>query len=369
MRLRSLGADRLRNLRAVSVSLDDGLTVLVGRNGQGKSSLLESIYLLATGYSYRTRRIDDLISWDGGPARISGQVTGRAGTSDLAVVLDDGVRRLVADGSERTLEEFLGRLAVVALPTDGVRVLRDPPEARRRFLDSGVVGIRNAFLKELGIYRQTLAERNALLRSTAARRSGDRRVELEAWDERLVAAGRAVHSERRAYATRLAAALRDGERTVLGEGADLLVRYLPSPAESREHGPEAFPDMFRAALAREREKDEGLGFTAVGPHRDDLRVDLAGVDLRRFGSAGQVRAAMVVLSLGKLEVLRESRGEAPVFLMDDFDSDLDEPRARALAAFLESGGFQAVLATAKEGFAETLGVPVRKIRLEAGQAA
>jgi DNA replication and repair protein RecF len=369
VRLRSLGADRLRNLRAVSVSFEEGLTVLVGRNGQGKSSLLEGIYLLATGYSYRTRRIDDLICWDGGPARVSGRVTTRTGTSDLAVVLDEGTRRLVADGSERTLDEFLGRLAVVALPTDGVRVLRDPPEARRRFLDSGVVGTRSAFLRELGVYRQTLAERNALLRSLDTRRPGSRRVELEAWDERLVAAGRAVHAGRRAYATRLAAALREGERAILGEGADLLVRYLPSPADSREQGPEGFPEIFRAALARERDRDEGLGFTAVGPHRDDLQVDLAGVDLRRFGSAGQVRAAMVVLSLGKLEVLRESRGESPVFLMDDFDSDLDEPRARALAAFLESGGFQAVLATAKEGFADALGVPVRKIRLEAGQAA
>ncbi len=369
MRLRSLGADRLRNLRAVSVSFDERLNVLVGRNGQGKSSLLEAIYLLSTGYSYRTRRIDDLISWNGGPARVSGKVTARAGDSDLAIVLDNGTRRLVADGSERELDEFLGRLALVALPTDGVRVLRDPPEARRRFLDSGVVGIRKAFLRELAAYRRTLAERNVLLRSRNARRRGDSRAELEAWDERLVAAGRAVHAGRRAYATRLAAALREAERAILGDRAELLVRYLPSPVEAREHGSEAFPEVFRAALARERESDEGLGFTAVGPHRDDLRVDLGGVDLRRFGSAGQVRAAMVVLSLGKLEVLRESRGEAPVFLMDDFDSDLDEPRARALAAFLESGGFQAVLATAKEGFAETLGVPVRKIRLEAGQAA
>ncbi len=350
------------------MSFDESLTVLVGRNGQGKSNLLEAIYLLATGYSYRTRRLDDLISWDGGPARIWGHVTARHGASDLAVVLDDGARRLVADGSEKTLDDFLGRLAVVALPTDGARVLRDPPEARRRFLDSGVVGTRKAFLKELGTYRQTLAERNALLRSRDARR-GNRGVELEAWDDRLVAAGRAVHAGRRAYAARLAAALGEGERAILGEGAELLVRYLPSPAESREQGPEAFPEVFRAALGRERERDEGLGFTAVGPHRDDLQVELGGVDLRRFGSAGQLRAAMVVLSLGKLEVLTESRGEAPVFLMDDFDSDLDEPRARVLAAFLESGGFQAVLATAKEGFAETLGVPVRKIRLEAGQAA
>lgn len=354
-------------MRAVSVSLDDGVSILVGRNGQGKSSLLEAIYLLSTGYSYRTRRIDELISWDGGPARVSGEVAGRTGVSDLAVVLDGGNRRLVADGSERALDEFLGRLSVVALPSDGTSVLRDPPEARRRFLDSGIVATRSGYLRELAAYRTTLTERNALLRSPAPRRGPSRRIELEAWDERLVEAGRRVHVERREYSTRLAAALAEPERAILGEGGQLLVRYAPSPAEAREGGPERFPEAFRRALERERARDEGLGFTAIGPHRDDLRVELSGVDLRRFGSAGQVRATMVVLSLGKLEVLRESRGDPPIFLMDDFDSDLDEPRARALAAFLDSGRFQAVLATAKEGFAESLGVPNRKIRVEAGR--
>ena len=369
MRLRHLEADRLRNLRTVSVSLDADLSVLTGRNGQGKSSLLEAIYLLGTGYSYRTRRFDDLVCWDGGPARVSAAIGSRTGETVLTVVIDEAERRLLADGTERSLDDFLGRLDVVALPSDGIRVLRDPPEARRRFLDSGIVGIRGSFLKELGIYRQTLSERNALLRNRVVRGDRGRSRELEAWDERLVEAGVRVHTQRRAYAVRLAAAVAAPERLFFWEGAALAVHYAPSPAEAREEGPDAFREIFGRALERERDKDEGLGFTAVGPHRDDLRIDLDGVDLRRFGSAGQVRAAMVVLSLGKLEVLRESRSDSPVFLMDDFDSDLDEPRAQALASYLSSGGFQAVLATAKERVADSLGVPVRKIRVEAGKTA
>jgi DNA replication and repair protein RecF len=369
VRLRSLEADRFRNLRSVAVSLESNLTVLVGKNGQGKSGILESIYLLGTGYSHRTRKFDELIAWDGGPARVSGVVASRRGESRLAVVLEDGERRLVADGIERSLDDFLGRLDVVALPSDGTRVLRDAPETRRRFLDSGIVGLRGSYLKELGDYRRTLSERNALLRARSSRGERGGSDELGAWDERVVEAAARVHTERRAYATRLAAALAQPERSFLGMGASILVRYQPSPAESREQGPGGFRAIFRRALEKERERDQSLGFTAVGPHRDDLRVELGGVDLRRFGSAGQVRAAMVVLSLGKLEVLKESKGDSPVFLMDDFDSDLDEPRARALASYLASGGFQAVLATAKEGFAGRLGVPVRTIRVEAGKAA
>lgn len=368
MWLRSLEADRLRNLRAVSVPLDVGLTVFVGRNGQGKSSLLEAVYLLATGYSYRTRRIDDLVSWDGGPARVAGRVSSRRGELEIGVVMDEGERRLVADRLELDLEAFLGRLDVVALPTEGSRVLRDPPEARRRFLDGGIVGLDPSFLRVLGTYRRTLAERNALLRGIAAGGGGPRGRELDVWDERLVVAATDVHRGRRNYAARLAAALAEPERAILPEGDSLILRYAPSPAAARETEPEGYPRVLAASLADERERDSGLGFTGVGPHRDDLRVELSGTDLRRFGSAGQVRAAMVVLGLGKLGVLREDRGETPVFLMDDFDSDLDEPRARSLAAYLASGGFQAVLATAKERFADGLHVPVRKVRVESGRA-
>ena len=110
------------------------------------------------------------------------------------------------------------------------------------------------------------------------------------------------------------------------------------------------------------------GFTAEGPHRDDLEATLSGADLRKFGSAGQLRAAMIILCAGKLGLLRDKRGESPLFLMDDFDSDLDEGRTRSLVDFLRDGGFQALLATSKEGFVDRLGVPFHHIRMEGGLA-
>lgn len=362
-----LEADRLRNLRAVGLSLSAGLTVIAGRNGQGKSSLLEAVYVLGTGRSFRTRRFDELICWGGGPLRVAGRLQSRSGSSTQKVVAEKGVRRLLVDGSERELEDFIGRLDVVDLTGSRMDVLRGGPDERRRFLDRGVVGLRSSFLRVLGEYRRTLQQRNALLRG-AQRRSADAAfsAQLDAWDERLVPAAAAVHRGRREYAVRLAA--RQGEigRRLFPGGGEVTLHYRPSPRSAGEAEAHDFQRIFARKLGEGRTRDLQLGHTGHGPHRDELRVDLEGVDLRRFGSAGQVRAAMIALKLGKLSLLGEDRGESPIFLMDDFDSDLDEVRASALAAYLHEGGFQALVATSKEGMAGRLGVPFERLIMSDG---
>ena len=367
MWLRVLEADRVRNLRQVSVGLAAGLTVVVGRNGQGKSSLLESVYLLATGRSFRTRRLEEAVAWDGGSIRVAGEVSWRGGDTRLAFGYDAGERTLLVEGGESGLEDYLGRLDLVDLTGERIGILKGAPEERRRFLDRGVVGMRSGFLRALGAYRRALSQRNALVRTMAARGSRPG-AELEAWDERLATTGAEVHRRRREYAAVLATRLGEAGRILFPDGQELRVRYLPSPAASREEDAGAYGDVLLRSLASGRDRDLGLGFTAVGPHRDDLAVELDGVDLRKYGSAGQNRAALVVLKLAKLALLADHRGESPLFVMDDYDTDLDDVRARSLAAFLHEGGFQTIVATSKEGLAEQLGVPFRKLRMEAGQA-
>lgn len=368
MWLRNLQADRLRNLAAVDVDLAAGLTVLTGRNGHGKTSLLEALYLLATGYSFRTRRIEEVVHWEGGPMRVGGRLARLHGEFDLAVVVDGGVRRLVVDGAETDLEGFIGRLDLVAITAEVTRVLREGPEARRRFIDGGIVGLSPGYLRRLSEYRRTLESRNALLRKAFRREASSVRRELDAWDEHLATAAARIHAERRRFVLNLGLQLGAAERSVFPEEGEVHVRYRPSPPAAAEAEPAALPSVFLESMKRARDRDLGLGFTGEGPHRDDLRVDLGGVDLRKYGSSGQVRAAMIALSVGKLLLLKDRHREAPLLLMDDFDSDLDEARTAALVKFLHEGGFQAILATSKEGSVDRLHVPFRRIRIEAGTA-
>jgi DNA replication and repair protein RecF len=146
------------------------------------------------------------------------------------------------------------------------------------------------------------------------------------------------------------------------------VRYRPAPAAATETDGTEFAQIFKQVLKKGRGRDLGLGHTADGPHRDDLVVELSEIDLRRFGSAGQLRASLICLKLGKLSLLGEHGGESPLFLMDDFDSDLDERRAGALTEYLERGGFQTLVATAKEDLAARLGAQLNRIRMEDGVA-
>jgi DNA replication and repair protein RecF len=368
MWLRTLTADKLRNLKSVAVELTSGLTVVTGRNGQGKTSLLEAAYLMGTAHSFRTRKLEELVGWQGGPLRVSADVAGLAGENSLGLVIDHGARRLFIDGIERSLEDFLGRLDLVALPGEAMRVLRDGPDGRRRFMDSGVTGLRPSFLRDLREYRRVLAERNALLRKSSGRGAFSRGDEMETWEDRLAGAAARIHKQRREYVVGLAAKLGPAERALFPEGAEIRVGHRPSPTRAADGDPSQFAAFYRESLARTRARDAALGFTADGPHRDDLEVTLDGADLRKFGSAGQLRAAMIALSAGKLGLLKDQRQESPLFLMDDFDSDLDEFRTRSLVDFLRDGGFQALLATSKDGFVDRLGFPFPTIRMEGGLA-
>jgi DNA replication and repair protein RecF len=344
------------------------LTVLHGRNAQGKTSLLESIYLLATGRSFRSRRLEEAIAWDGGPIRVSGEVDARIGLVSLAAFVDKGVRELLVDGTSRDLDAYLGRLDLVDLTAPRMDVLKGVPEERRRFIDRGVVGLQSGFLSALGELRRSLSQRNALLRSSGGQLNQRLEAQLEAWDDRLVRAAVRVHSERRAYTVQLAVRLGGIGRKILTDNSELRLHYKPSPKQTEEEDPDLFAEIFQKTLLAQRKRDAALGFTGSGPHRDELKVDLDGVDLRKFGSAGQQRAAMICLKLAKLAMLEEQHGEAPVFLMDDFDTDIDEEKAGRLIAFLEEHKIQALVATSKQSLVDRLDIRFAKVRVADGGA-
>lgn len=367
MRLTRIEADRLRNLKAVGFDLSPGMTVLVGRNGQGKTSVLEAAYLLGTSRSFRTRQLQELTSWEGGPMRVAGRVESDTGSHERAVIHDGAERALLVDGRPRSLEDFLPGLDVVDLTAERERVLRGPPDERRRFLDRGVVGLQPAYLRVLAEYRRTLGHRNALLRSIGSSRPSSRLAELDSWDERLAESAARVHAARRRYAVTLASRLGEAGRVLFPDEQELVLHYQPSPRRAGEGDLDRYATVLLEELRRGRDRDLGLGFTHGGPHRDDLLVALDEVDLRKFGSAGQLRAALVALKLAKLDRLREEHGESPVFLMDDYDTDLDEERAANLARHLHGGGFQTIVATSKATLVERLDVPFRRLRVSNGE--
>ena len=342
----------LRNIERAEMALDQGLNLLVGRNAQGKTSLLEALGLLARGRSFRTEQAAAAIRRGAPALHARGRAVATGRTSDLEVELGGGTRRFRVDGRDVAPRDYQGRLEVAVYATDRLRVVHGPMRERRALLDRGASALWPAYRQANRDYERVLAQRNAALLTGTS--------DVEAWDERFVELGARLRHRRGVYAERLRAALRNG-----GGYPEAVERY------DVEVGGQAAPDEdgHRAALEREVREARGQERRArrslVGPHRDPVALRVDGAEAAGTASSGQARSLLLALTLAALEVYRKERGETPVALLDDLDSELDEERVAALCRAVAERG-QALVTTAHRGWVARLGRLGRVFEVEAG---
>lgn len=331
----------LRNIRDAAVTLEPGLNVFVGRNAQGKTSLLEAVALLARGRSFRTERVQQLIRRDAPFARATGIACGptRRPVALQVEVRPEG-RTLHVDGGQVTPAAYQGRLEAVVYSTDRLRIVRGPMKERRSYLDRGAAVLWPAYRRTLREYEQVVRQRNACLER------GGR--DLEAWDERLIELGAALRQRRAGYAERLRAALREGYRPQ-GEAYDVELSAEAASGEAEEQR------RLREEMQLRRRDELRARRSLSGPHRDGVRLNIDGADASVNASSGQARSLLLALALATLAVYRAERGDSAVALLDDLDSELDEPRAAQLCREVAERG-QALVTTAHPGWARRLGL-------------
>lgn len=327
-----------RNLAEDRIELGAGQTTVAGPNGAGKTNLLEALFFGLTGRSCRTRREREMISFGAALARAEVEIMPEAGeeiephTLRASISGEEGRRRRV-DGREVGPEDERRRPAVSVFMPDRLALVKGPPSPRRAHLDRLAAAVWPARADARTAYARALAQRNALLART--RRGGDRSA-LGAWDREL--AERAIPL----VASRLAAAEELGgpfQRTAerLGLGPNAALRYRPRTGE-------AGVEEVEAELAARRDADLERGFTGWGPHRDEVELSRDGRSLRRYGSQGQQRIALLALLFAEREALRTARQALPLMLLDDVMSELDPGRRLSLVEMLGEGG-QALITT------------------------
>jgi DNA replication and repair protein RecF len=327
----------LRNIREARLELAPGLNVFVGKNGQGKTSLLEAVGLVARGRSFRTDDAQSMIR-RGAPSLVA---TAAAAHDDreaeLEVELGEGRRAFRVNGREVRPGEYHGRLDVVVYSSERLRVVHGTMRDRRQFLDRQAAALWPSYRAELRQFERVLSQRNAALDSRAR--------DEDAWTERFVECGARLRVRRCAYAARLSAALEHGYRP-----AQERYEVRVQPAAAAE-------ESARTALAEELgelgPRERAAGRSLAGPHRDPVELLLDGRDAADGASSGQARSLLLALALASLAVLCEEKGRAAVALLDDLDSELDEERAGALCAEVARRG-QAWVTTAHPGWAESL---------------
>lgn len=293
-----------------------------GPNGAGKSSLLEAVYLLATTRSFRTARLEECVAFGGTGFRLRGRVEAAARVElEVGYGPDGSVRR--RNGREVGVAEYLGTLPVVVWAPAERDVLAGGPEARRRFLDRGILGLRPADLALLRRYREALRQKRRLL---AAGGRG-----LVAWNETLAAAAAAVISRRGRYVEELAAELAKLGGGGRGALPPLEVRYRPSPPQGLD-GQRAILEALSVLEDEERDRRQPL----AGPHRDELEIIVGGRAARHFASAGERKAAGLLLVAAQGRRL-EAAQRRPIYLLDDLDAELDADRLETLWGLFAEG--------------------------------
>ncbi len=332
----ALSVRDFRSYEAADVRLGAGLTVVSGRNGAGKTNLLEALYFACTGRSCRTANERECVRFGAALTRLELRCEDAHECHELSVGFQPGeAKRLKVDGAavERLTDSEARPLVSVFLP-DRLELILGAPALRRSHLDQVVAALWPSRTGTRRAYAAALAQRNALVAAIRAGRAG--RASLPAWDAELARHGVELMADRAATVERLAPRFAE-HAAGLGLEGEVELRYRPRSKAADAAG-------LAAELAERVDSDLERGFTGHGPHRDDLAFRREGRELRAYGSRGQQRLGLLALLLAEREELASERGAAPLMLLDDVMSELDATRRERLTTLLRRGG-QAVITT------------------------
>jgi DNA replication and repair protein RecF len=361
MLLESLEVQDFRNLNG-TLAPSDGLNILIGDNGRGKTNWLESIYILSTTKSFKTAKPQEAIRFGKELAIIRGSVRqSEEITHELQVAIQPNSKILSINGKKQTLHEYLGELHAIVFNSDAVEIVRGHPDSRRRFLDDAIVSLHPPFVQTFADYSRVIKQKNSLLQTARdAEFSLDKVAELlEPWNEQLVTLATRIHRGRVRVVERLNEAL---ETQLFGEEV-VSIRYLSSLEGKGDLSD--YESLIDERLKLRVQAETIAGHALIGPHRDDLEILFDGHDLRKFGSSGQQRSALLILQLANISVFNATRGEYPLFLLDDLDAELDYRRIGQLLEFLH-GKTQTFVTTSKESFVEKVGANAAVFWIENG---
>ncbi len=341
MRLGSLRTVQWRNLEDREHQFSEGVNVLVGGNGQGKTNVIEAVHYLALGRSHRGARDDEILRFGGEHFFVRGDGEGDAGDvfSIEAGFTPPRAKRLKVAGQAVTrLTDLAGVLACVSFGPEDAELARGAPQQRRRYVDYALAETSRTSLNALAEYRRVLQQRGAWLRAARRRPPLAGEPDLRVWDEELVRTGAEVVRRRAEALVDLAPRVEECHRR-LGGGEALCLRYAVHATGRRfQVGEELLEFLaaggleaaFAARLRERRAAELAQRVNLVGPHRDDVEIEVGARDLRRFGSQGQCRTAAVAMKMAQADFIRAQRRDRPVVLLDDVFAELDEERAGCL---------------------------------------
>jgi len=349
MIIKRISCYNFRNIQRVDINPSPRLNILVGKNAQGKSNLLESINIFATGKSHRTNKTDDMINFNSSHAEVSIELEKKQNVHQLYLQLRPSKKNLSIDGvSRKRISDLIGYLNVVSFFPKDLELVSGGPSQRRDFIDMEISQVKPSFYKLCNKYSRLIRQRNRFLKQNYKQEYQG--TLLRSYDDQLIELGSQIIKKRLETLYKISLLARLSHRQITETKENLVINYVSNIGiddplvNIYKHTKEDIKDLLQKKLISVKAKEKERGTTLVGPHLDDFTCLLNGKDARRFGSQGQVRTTVISLKLAELQFMRSETGELPILILDDVLSELDKERQHLLLNNA-SGNAQTFVAT------------------------
>lgn len=325
MRVLAVKFENYRNLKNDIIQPCEGVNIIYGDNAQGKTNLLEAIWLFCGGHSFRSSKDSETIKWDKDYARLEMRFFGQEREQTAKILINNGKKQVEINGVEKkSAAALIEKFCAVVFSPEHLNLIKRGPSQRRKFIDSAICRekLQNAVI--LSKYNRVLVQRNSLLKDIYRRPSLEET--LSVWDEPLIMNGAMLIKKRMDYVEMLSQRAKNYHNGISKNSENLEINYVSSIEAKISDSTDEIAEKFRKKLEDNRKDDIRTGITNFGLHRDDIEILINGKNTRAFGSQGQQRSAVLSLKLAEASVLKERMGEEPVILLDDVLSELDSKR-------------------------------------------
>lgn len=355
MEIKSVELKNFRNYTLQKVGFKSGLNILEGKNAQGKTNLLEAVFLCAIGKSPRTNKEKELLKWNEQMGKVTIEFTKKSGTKKIELYLFSNQNKAIKINGVpiKKLGELMGELNAIYFSPDELKLVKESPDERRRFMDIDLCQFNKNYFYALNKYNKILNQRNKLLKSGNLQSIKET---ISIWNEQLSEQACYIILKRLELIDKLKVFAERAHYYLTDNKEKMVLSYVGLTDTNKETLKQKLVKLYETSL----EKDLNLGYTTVGPHRDDIKIMVNNVDIRHFGSQGQQRSCALSLKLAELEIFKSNLGEYPVLLLDDVLSELDEFRREKLLKIINN--FQTLLTCTEYN----LNLPANVLKVKSG---
>ena len=341
MVINNINFSNFRNYENQNVELEHGINIFYGNNAQGKTNLLEAIFICSIGKSFRTNKENSLINFNYNNTNVEIYFEKKDRDGKILLELGEKKKFLLNDIPLKRTSEVLGNIYVVLFTPDDISILKDSPIYRRRFLYIFISQLRPNYMRILSLYKQTMEQRNSYLRQI---KSENKSIEmLDIWDEKIAELGKKIYDYRYEFVEKISKRIENIHLNITDKKEKISIEYI-----SHFNRNVNFIDNLR----KNREIDILRGNTSIGIHKDDFKIKINNKVIGIYGSQGQHRTAILSLKIAEFEIIEEEVGEYPILLLDDFMSELDEQRRENLLKYMKDN--QVIITCTDKTFFENI---------------